>query len=98
MSTPEKPTADSVKGATPASGKQVQGEGDYESARRFDADERRFVDSADIPELARRAAPRSKEEAAKLKEAEDIGRSHAAGGKQAAAKPQQTESSPKSSR
>jgi hypothetical protein len=83
MSTPEKPeqpSADRAKSDPP-----VQGEGDYESARRFDADARRFLDSADVPELARRAAPRSKEEAAQLKEAEAVGRSHAVGGKEEAA-------------
>jgi hypothetical protein len=98
VSTPEKPVADRAKSAAPVQGKQVQGEGDYDSARKFDADARRFLDSADVPDLARRAAPHSKEEATKLKEAEDIGRSHAKGGKEATARPQQPESSQKSSR
>jgi hypothetical protein len=54
-----------------------QGEGDYESARKFDEDARKFIKSADVSDLARRAAPGSKEEAATLKQAEEIGRSHA---------------------
>ncbi len=62
---------------------KVQGEGDYESARKYDADTRNFVKSADVSDLAHRAAPASKEEAAKLKQAEEIGRSHAVGGRSA---------------
>lgn len=58
-----------------------QGEGDYESARKYDEDARKFVKSADVDDLARRAAPGSKAEADKLKEAEEIGRSHAVGGR-----------------
>ena len=79
MSTNDKQPADQKSKAAP--GSKVQGEGDYESARKFDNDERNFVKSADVTELARRAAPTSKEEAAKLKEAEEAGRSHAVGGK-----------------
>lgn len=60
---------------------KIQGEGDYESARKYDEDTRQFLESADVPELARRAAPGSKEEAATLKQAEEIGRSHAIGGR-----------------
>lgn len=60
---------------------KVQGEGDYESARRFREDEENFLKKADVPDLARRAAPRSKEEAAELEKAEAVGRSHRAGSK-----------------
>lgn len=77
VSTNQKPPADQDKKGAP----KVQGEGDYESARKFDDDERNFVKSADVSDLARQAAPRSKDEAAKMKEAEEIGRSHAAGGR-----------------
>ena len=38
-----------------------QGEGDYESARKYDDDTREFLKSADVPDLARRAAPASKD-------------------------------------
>ncbi len=65
---------------------KVQGEGDYESARRFREDEQRFLKKADVPDLARRAAPRSKEEAEELKKAEEVGRSHRADTKGSPAK------------
>jgi hypothetical protein len=77
MGTNEKPPADREK----KTASNLQGEGDYESARKYDADTREFLETADVAELARRAAPGSKEEAAKLKEAEEIGRSHAIGGR-----------------
>jgi hypothetical protein len=57
---------------------RVQGEGDYESARRFRKDTAEFLKTADVPDLARRAAPHSKEEAAELEKAEEVGRSHRA--------------------
>ena len=70
MSTNEKPT-------------QVQGEGDYESTRKYDADTKRFIETHDVSDLAKRAAPDSSEEAAKLDKAEEAGRSRAVGGKDA---------------
>jgi hypothetical protein len=57
---------------------KVQGEGDYESARRFREDTKEFLKKADVPDLARRAAPQSEEEAAELQKAEEVGRSHRA--------------------
>ncbi len=56
----------------------IQGEGDYEATRRFDADAKRFLKKADVPDLARRAAPKSKEEADELQKAEELGRSRSA--------------------
>ncbi len=73
MSTPEKPPTDNADVDS-----KVQGEGDYESDRRFVKDTEQFLKNADVPDLARRAAPHSKEEAAELKKAEEIGRSHRA--------------------
>jgi hypothetical protein len=67
----------SDQGKTAATPK-VQGEGDYEATRRFDQDEREFLKHADVRELAKRAAPKSKEEAEELQKAEEIGRSHRA--------------------
>jgi hypothetical protein len=64
--------------AKPAAPAKVQGEGDYEATRRFDQDEREFLKHADVPDLARRAAPKSKQEAEELEKAEQIGRSHRA--------------------
>ncbi len=71
MSATDKPATQSTK-TTP----NVQGEGDYDSARRYDKDTEKFLKGADVQDLARRAAPQSKEEADELKKAEEIGRSH----------------------
>jgi hypothetical protein len=79
VSTNEKPPADRGKKPAP----NIQGEGDYESARKYDDDTREFLKSADVTDLARRAAPGSKAEAAELKKAEQVGRSHAIGGREA---------------
>jgi hypothetical protein len=76
MNSPDKPSTENAK---PSS--QVQGEGDYESSRRFRKDAEQFLKNADVPELARQAAPKSKEEAEELKKAEEIGRSHSAAAK-----------------
>jgi hypothetical protein len=56
---------------------RVQGEGDYDAARRFDKAERAFVSSGKVRDAARRAQPRDAEEAEELARAEAIGRSHA---------------------
>jgi hypothetical protein len=72
----EKPPVDKANAQS-----KVQGEGDYESARRFREDTAEFLKKADVPDLARRAAPHSKEEAAELQKAEAVGRSHRADAK-----------------
>jgi hypothetical protein len=69
----EKPPVDKTNSQS-----QVQGEGDYESARRFRKDSEDFLKKADVQDLARRAAPHSKEEAEELEKAEEVGRSHRA--------------------
>jgi hypothetical protein len=74
MSGNDKPSEKAKPAATP----KVQGEGDYEATRRFDQDERDFLKHADVPDLARRAAPKSKQEAEEMEKAEEIGRSHRA--------------------
>ena len=53
---------------------KLQGEGDYEAARRYDRNVRKFVQSADIERAARAAAPRNKREAQEMAAAEAIGR------------------------
>ncbi len=53
---------------------RLQGEGDYEAARRYDSAVRRFVRHVDVDQAAQAAAPRSKHEAAELAEAEAVGR------------------------
>ncbi len=52
----------------------VQGEGDYESARRYDHDVEEFVAHTDVEAAARAAAPRSEAEAREMAEAETAGR------------------------
>jgi len=53
---------------------KLQGEGDYEAARRYDSDVRKFVRRADIERAARAAAPKNKREAEEMAAAEAIGR------------------------
>jgi hypothetical protein len=60
---------------------KIQGEGDYESARRYRRDVETYVKTADIDRAAREAEPVDAEEARELEEAEDIGKSHAKGKK-----------------
>ena len=56
---------------------KVQGEGDYESARRYRKDVEDFVKNADIEQAARDAEPDDEQEAEELERAEEIGKSHA---------------------
>ena len=58
-------------------GDAVQGEGNYEAARRYDEAQKRFVDSGRVDEAAEQAAPKSQAEADALRRAEDAGKSHA---------------------
>lgn len=51
----------------------VQGEGDYESARRYEKDVKEFVGHADVSAAARSAAPRDRQEANELVAAEAAG-------------------------
>lgn len=54
---------------------KVQGEGDYESARRFNKANREFVETHDVAKLGRAAKPRSKKEADAMKSAEEKAKS-----------------------
>jgi hypothetical protein len=58
---------------------KVQGEGDYESAKRFDDDEVAFVKSGRVDKAARDAEPKSQVEADEMKKAEEIGKSRSKG-------------------
>lgn len=60
----------------------IQGEGDYEAARRYRQDVKEFVDKADIDKAAREAAPKSSDEHREMDQAERIGRSHSKGGQE----------------
>ena len=58
---------------------EVQGEGDYKAARRYDKAAREFVESGKVDEAARDAKPTSDQEADELRRAESVGKSHAKG-------------------
>src|SRR3981081_1408112 len=58
----------------------IQGEGDYEAARRYRQEGRDLIEPADIDKAAHEAAPKSPAEQSELEEAERIGRSHSKGG------------------
>ena len=56
---------------------EMQGEGNYEAARRYDEAQKKFVDSGKVKEAAEDAAPESAEEARKMEQAEQAGKSRA---------------------
>ena len=58
---------------------RVQGEGDYDAARRYDQGARELAESGRVDEAARNARPTSAEEAEQLRRAEREGQSHAKG-------------------
>ena len=72
---PDKPGAAKENTAGPAS--KMQGEGDYEAARRYNKSARAFAQSVDVEQAARDAAPHSAAEATELERAETAARSRA---------------------
>ncbi len=70
------PDAD-ADGSPSVSSTSVQGEGDYEAARRHRASLEAFVASGKVEPAARAATPDSSRQAQDLKQAEDEGRAHA---------------------
>lgn len=58
---------------------KVQGEGDYEAAQRFDKAQHDFARSGKVEKAARDAAPRDKDEAREMEQAEREGRKHGKG-------------------
>jgi len=70
-------TGDSPAAETPKDG--VQGEGNYDAAREFNAAERRFVESGKVDEAARAAAPKSDAERREMEAAEEKGRRRSKG-------------------
>jgi len=60
----------------------IQGEGDYEAARRYRKEVKDFVDKADIDKAAHEAAPHSPDEQREMDEAERTGRAHSKAGKE----------------
>lgn len=60
--------------------RKVQGEGDYESNRRYTQSVEDFVESGQVDAAARAAMPRTQQESDEMREAEREGASHAKGG------------------
>lgn len=58
---------------------KIQGEGDYEAARRYDKSVRDFAESGKAGPAAREAEPRDAQEADELSRAEEAGKSRAKG-------------------
>jgi hypothetical protein len=57
----------------------IQGEGDYDSAKKYDEQARAFAESGKVEQAARAAAPRNAQEQEDMRRAEREGRSHAKG-------------------
>lgn len=55
----------------------LQGEGNYEAARRYDKATTDFVQSGKVDEAARNARPKNETEADEMQKAEQQGKSHA---------------------
>jgi bacterioferritin len=71
--TPKKSKSNVILAKTRLTAK-LQGEGDYEAARRYDSGVRKFVQRVDVERAARGAAPKNKREAEEMAAAEAIGR------------------------
>ena len=56
---------------------EVQGEGDYKAARRYNEATREFIEEEDVAEAARDAKPESEGEEQQLERAEQAGRERA---------------------
>ena len=56
---------------------EVQGEGDYKAARRYNEATRESVKNDDVADAAREAEPKSRGEAQQLERAEQVGRERA---------------------
>jgi hypothetical protein len=69
-----KPKSDRKPGESPD---KVQGEGNYEAARRYNDAAREHAKSADVEEEARDAQPTDEREERELQDAEDAGRARA---------------------
>jgi hypothetical protein len=59
---------------------RVQGEGDYDAARRYRSRTETFVASHDAEAIARKAAPKSPSEAREMRAAEQKGKARAKSG------------------
>ena len=61
----------------PKTGSEVQGEGDYKAARRYNDATREFVEEEDVAAAARDAEPQDAGEAQQMEHAEQAGRQRA---------------------
>lgn len=68
-----------MKSSTSKSKSRIQGEGDYDSARRYNEQAHAFAESGKVEQAARQAAPRNAQEKDQMRKAEAEGRSHAKG-------------------
>jgi hypothetical protein len=59
--------------------KKVQGEGDYEAAKRYDEAAHAYSASGKAEEAARKAKPKNEKEREEMEQAERVGLSHAKG-------------------
>ena len=55
------------------------GEGNYKASREYNEATKKFVESGKVDEAAAKAKPKDEREARELKQAEEIGKSHAKG-------------------
>jgi hypothetical protein len=65
--------------SNPVNKDAVQGEGDYDAARRYDKAAQDFAKSGQVDRAAHDAAPESAEQAEAMRKAEEIGKSHSKG-------------------
>ena len=57
------------------------GEGNYKASRDYNDATKKFVESGKVDEAAQKAKPKNEQEARDMKQAEEIGKSHAKGEK-----------------
>lgn len=74
-----KKAAQPMHSADAEAGSKVQGEGDYESARRYNEATKDFVDAGRVDEAVKQAAPKTKREADELEASEKAGRDRSKG-------------------
>jgi hypothetical protein len=58
---------------------ELQGEGNYTAARRYDQATKRFIDQGKVDPAAQAAQPHSSQEKKEMERAEEVGKSHAKG-------------------
>ena len=59
-----------------AKGDQVHGEGNYEATRQYNEATKKFIDAGKVDQAAKNAAPKTKQEAVEMEQAEKEAKSH----------------------